>query len=187
MDVREEFQRILDEYGYYVLMQRSSRRIRCVCWDEIAEESSVTKYIERTKSAFLKTCPRCLGQGWVSRIERHQTRRDNASQIIALPQLKKQLMLGQIATDTKVFYMKWNTVPQKGDIIYEVGWDRLNPKKPTHMIQAFEIQQPEDMRAQGGRTEFYQVTTKEVNIDTDVRNVVIRKLGPVENYEIMRR
>lgn len=188
IDLRQEFDRIIEQYGHYVLMQRTSRRIRCVCWDEKVQESSVDIYVQRTKykGKKLDTCPRCLGKGWISRIERHKVRRDNASQIIALPNLKKQMNLGQIAQDTRVFFMKWDTVPKKGDMIYEVGWDTLNPKKPTNLIQAFEIQTAEDMRAEGGRTEFYQVTTKEINIDTTIRGIVIRKLGPVENYEIVR-
>jgi hypothetical protein len=184
LDLRQEFDRIIEQYGHHMLMQRTSRAIRCICWDEKNQESSVNRYIQQTKYIGpLNACPRCLGKGWISRIERHKIRRDNASQIIALPLLKKQMPLGQIASDARVFYMRWDSKPKRGDIIYEVGW---NGKKPTHLIQAFEIQSPDDLRAEGGRTEFFQVTCKEINIDAGIRGIAMRQIGPVENYELLR-
>lgn len=200
MDLRHEFDRILDNFGHYVLLQRTSRQVRCICWNEKYQESSVEQYKRLTKyPGELSGCPRCLGKGWISRIERHKVRRDNASQIIALPQLTKQMDIGQVATEARVFYMRFDAHPKKGDIIFEVGW---RGHKPTHIIQCFEIQAAEDLRAgptgelyypiehkpnnpSSGRVEFYQVTTKEITIDTNIRDIVIRRLGPVANYEFI--
>lgn len=182
MDLREELNELIQESGHYVLLQRASRRIRCVCWDEKYQESSVEKYHRETRQLkiIFKTCPRCLGKGWISRIERHKIRRDNASQVIALPQLIKQNPYGQLGSDAKVFYMEHDTHPKKGDYIYEVGWDG---QKPTHLIQAYQINSAEDLRGDNGRIEFYSVVTEEMNISTQIRQFVIRQMGPVKNYE----
>lgn len=187
MDIREEFNQIIEKYGFYCLMQRTSRQIRCVCWNEKEQESSVEQYMRATHyvGTPLKSCPRCLGKGWISRMERHKVRRENAVQAITLPFLKKQMTAGQVASDSQIYYMRWDTVPKKGDVIYEVGWDFRRPKKPTHLIQAFEISQPYDYREVNGRVGYYSVATKEVNFDTDVRDIVVRKLGAVENYEFV--
>lgn len=186
MDLREEIGQIINQYGYFALLQRSSRKIRCICWDEKYQESSVENYYRHVgQNAMpgqhnLRTCPRCLGKGWVSRIERHKLRADNASQVIALPQLIQQMPVGQLASDARVFYMMHDTHPRKGDFVYEVGWDR---HKPTHLIQAYEINSSEGLRGEGGRIEYYQVVCKEANLATPVRQFTIRRLGPLKNYE----
>ncbi len=184
MDLREEFDRILGEYGHYVLLHRTSRKIRCICWNEKYKESSVELYLQRTRLRVkLDACPRCLGSGWVSKIERHQVRRDNASQTVSLPDLKKQLIPGQLATGARVFYLRWNAAPQIGDYFYEVGW---NDKRPTHLIQAYQINAVEDLRGLEGRTEYFLVVCREANIDTDIRRLTLRKIGPIENYEFVK-
>ncbi len=170
MDLRKEINNIIEEKGHYVLLQRTSGKLRCVCWNERYQEAS-------------SDCPRCLGKGFVSRIERHKVRRQLATNIISLPGKKKQTPMGQIIQDTRTFFFKHNVHPKKGDIIMEVGW---NGQRPTHLIQAFEITNADDKREDGGRTEFYLVTTKERNISTPIRHVVIRQLGRIQNYEILQ-
>lgn len=184
INLRKEIHKILDEYGHYVLLQRTSRKIRCICWDEKYQESSIELYIKRTKynGEELKGCPRCLGKGWVSRIERHKVRRENASQIINLPNLKKQMNIGQISSDARVFWFMHNVQPKRGDMIYEVGWDR---HKPTHLIQSYEISYPEDVRGDNGRIEFWEAVAKEKNVDNGMKKFTIRQIGPVKNYEIL--
>lgn len=170
MDLRREIHGMIEETGHYVLLQRTSRRLRCGCWNEKYQEG-------------LSTCPRCLGKGWVSRIERHKIRRQTAANIISLPTKKKQTQIGQVITDTRAFFMEHDVHPKKGDIIMEVGWDK---RRPTHLIQAFEISHADDMREQDGRIEFYQVTAIEKSIATPTRGFAVRQIGTIRNYEILK-
>lgn len=184
MDLRKEINDIIEETGHYVLLQRTSRKLRCLCWDEKYQESAFQLYVERTgDKRKLDGCPKCLGKGWVSRIERHKVRRQTASNIISLPGKIKQTTIGELVTDTRTFFMKYNVVPRKGDILMEVGWKGTTP---THLIQAFEISHADDLREKNGRVEFYQVSTKEISVDTKIRGFTIRKIGPIKNYEILR-
>ena len=170
IDLRNEIHDIIEETGHYVLLQRTSRKIRCVCWDEKYQEAK-------------NDCPRCLGKGWVSRIERHKVRRQNASQIISLPDLLKQMPVGVVGADAKVFFFRHDTHPKKGDIIMEVGW---RGNQPTHLIEVFEITSVDDLREQRGRIEFYQVVAKEKTLDTNIREITVRRMGPIRNYELIR-
>lgn len=184
MDLRKEIDRLIEDTGHYVLLQRTSRKLRCICWNEKYQESSLEQYVSCTgDKRSLGTCPTCLGLGWVSRIERHKIRRQTASNIISLPGKIKQTTIGELATDTRTFFMKYNVIPRKGDVIMEVGWKGI---APTHLIQAFEISHADDLREKKGRVEFFQVSTKEISIDTAVRGYTIRKIGPIKNYEILR-
>lgn len=169
ISLRKEIHDIIESTGHYVLLQRTSRKIRCRCWNEKYQEAD-------------SACPICLGSGWVSKIERHKIRRQNASQILALPDLIKQVNIGSLATDAMVFFFKHDTAPKKGDIIMEVGWDG---NKPTHLIQSFQISSATDMREHHGRIEFFQVVTKEKRIETPIRAFTVRKMGPVSNFEII--
>jgi hypothetical protein len=185
IDLRKEFNQLVEEDGHYVLLQRASRKIYCLCWNEVRQESDIDLYFKNIKkqNPGLSTCPRCMGIGRVCRIERHKIRRDIASQLISLPQLEKQLPMGPLATETRVFWMKYDAHPRIGDIIMEVGWDG---QKPSHLIKAYEITHVDGLRGKGGRIEYHQVTAKESNIYTDIRHFVVRRMGSVINYEMIR-
>lgn len=173
MDVRKEFKEILDEYGHYVLLQRTSRRLRCRCYIEINGEGD-------------PKCPYCMGQGWVSKIERHKTRTDAATQIVSRPSLKMSSPAGSVWVDSKVFYLQHDVGIRVGDLIFEVGWDPKNPNKPTHLMRAYAINDTYDYRGDNGRIEYKIATSKGEVILSEVRNIVLRSLGPVKNYELVR-
>lgn len=171
MDLRREIHDIIEATGHYVLLQRKSKSIRCSCWD--------AKYREP-----LSDCPICLGTGKISRIERHKIRRETAANIISLPNHLEATAIGRVGHDTRLFFMKHDVHPKKGDIIMEVGWDK---NRPTHLINQYEISFADDMREHNGRIEFYQVTAKEISVDTKIRGFTVRRLGPVQNYEAIRK
>ncbi|WP_422661753.1 hypothetical protein ACK8P5_25705 (plasmid) [Paenibacillus sp. EC2-1] len=184
MDMRLEMDRILKQHGHPVLLQRTSRKLRCICWNEKHQESDLELYISIIKPGTIpSSCPRCLGTGRVSRIERHTIRRHQSAQALILPQLIQSGSPGLVASDAKVFYMRYDVHPQKGDLIYEVGWDK---QRPTHLRQAYVIQSPEDVRLEKGRIEFYHVVAKEANVDTPMKGFAIRRLGSLQNYEPVR-
>jgi hypothetical protein len=171
MDLRKEMNEIIEESGHYILLQRKSKKFRCSCWNE--------KY-----QSALPNCPKCLGTGMVSRIERHKVRRQTAVMTSGASKLIMQENIGRYVEDMRIFFMKYDAQPKIGDIIMEVGW---NGNKPTHLISAFEVAYPDDQRGDKGRVEFYQVGVKEITVDTPIRGFVIRRLGPVQNYEIVQR
>lgn len=185
IDLRKEVEEILEDHGHFVLLQRTSRKLRCVCWDEKMKESSIERYKKSMGiiDTDLKTCPKCVGLGWVSRIERVKTRRQLAADIISLTSRMQTLSVGQNTFDTKLFFFEHDINPKEGDYIYEVGWDGM---KPTHLINSYRIQVSNELREKQGRIEYWQVITKEDNIGTGIQGFTIKRLGPVINYEILR-
>ena len=185
IDLRKEINTLLNDHGHFILLQRTSRKLRCVCWDEKLKESTIKRYIEVTKDIETphKECPKCLGAGWVSRIERIKTRRDVVLSNPALSEQIGTLSIGQHTFDAKAFFFQHDIRPQEGDYIFEVGWDG---NKPTHLINSYRIQMAIDKREKAGRIEFWVAITKEDNIGTGIQGFGIKKLGPVYNYEILR-
>ncbi len=185
IDLREEMKAIVEDHGHYVLLQRTSRKLRCVCWDEKMKESSIEAYKKAMgiKDTDLKSCPKCLGAGWISRIERIKTRRQLAADIISLTSRLQTLDIGQTTFDNKLFFFEHDVNPKEGDYIFEVGWDG---NRPTHLINAYRIQMSAEHREKQGRIEFWQAVTKEDNIGTGIQGFAIKRLGPVTNYEILR-
>jgi hypothetical protein len=172
IDLRKEFEELINQYGHYVLLQRTSRHIRCRCFDEVRQEGDAS-------------CRVCLGKGWISRIERHKVRYDSATQIVSRPNLNQIGPIGHSWVDARVFYFKHDVHLQVGDIIYEVGWDKKNPQKPTHLIRAFAINDVYAYRGDNGRIEYQVASVRAETVNTKIRNIVIRSLGPVKNYELV--
>lgn len=170
MDLRKEFDEMITSYGHAVLIQRSSRKIRCDCWNEKYQEA-------------LSSCPFCLGQGWVNRIEKHHIRRQTATDIISLPGRTQNTPVGRLLTDTRTFFMKHDVRIKEGDMIYECGWHK---DKPTHIITSYEASYIDDMRGDNGRIEFYQVSVREKTSPLTVDKIRLRRIGPVINYELYK-
>lgn len=178
MDLRKEFDKILAEYGFPVILQRTSRKIHCrwvdpvtgkPCWDERAQEGN-------------PKCPICLGSGWVTRVERHMVRRDNASQIVTLPGSTMIAEPGRLWTPANNFYFRHDVHPQVGDLIFEVGWNR---NRPVSLIAVHLIQHSEPNRGDRGRIEFYQAATRLVTLDKQYREGIIRSFGAVPTYTLV--
>ena len=172
IDLRKEFNKFIEENGHYVLLQRTSRQIRCRCFDEIRKEGDAK-------------CKLCLGKGWLSKIERHKVRYDSAIQIITRPNLNKLSPIGHSWIDGRTFYFKHDVKLQVGDVIYEVGWDAQQSQKPTHLIRTFAINDVYAYRGDNGRVEFNLASVKAETLNQKIRNIVVRSLGPVKNYELV--
>lgn len=169
IDLRKEFKKVIDQYGHYVLLQRTSRKIRCRCWSEILQEGDVH-------------CKICLGKGRISRIERHKVRFDSAIQIISRPSLNELTPVGRSWIDAKTFYFMHDVGLQVDDVIFEVGWDK---NRPTHLIRSYVINDTYDYRGENGRIEYKMASVKAETSRNNIRNISIRSLGPIKNYEIV--
>lgn len=169
IDLRKEHREIIKEYGHFVLLQRTDRKFRCSCWNESYREAD-------------SNCPKCLGTGFLYRIERHRVRRDHASQVMSRPDLNQPTEIGNVHQPARIFWMSAEANPREGDVIYEVGW---KGNKPTHVIGAYEINDTEDKRADNGRIEYYYVATSDKKSVRNVANIVVRKWGMKSNYEFV--
>lgn len=166
IDIRKEFNQMLDEDGFFILMQRSGRQTRCSCWNEKYQEAD-------------PVCKLCAGIGWVSRLERHKVRKKAALQVETQPNLNVQTGLGKMWVTAFTFYMKHDTHPKVGDYLVEVGW---KGRKPTHLVQTYRINDIVGVRGDNGRLEFYQVSVKSETFTQDAKAEAIRKVGPIQDY-----
>ena len=170
IDLRSKVKKLLDNGSHYVLLQRNSKTIHCYCWNEIAQESN-------------PNCPSCMGTGWVSVIERHRTRYDSAIQIEAKPNLSILGGAGRSWIDALTMYFEHFVYPGIDDFVYEVEWDVHNSKKPVKLLRAYRVNDVFTQRGKDGRIEFYSVSVKAEITKTQMRNVIIRNMGAIENYQ----
>lgn len=170
IDLRKEFEIVLQETGHYILLQRTKKGLRCRCWSE--------RYLEP-----IENCPICNGTGRVVRIERHLSRRDSASQIVSSPNLTQQAPIGRMSLDAQRFFFKHDAHPQVGDYIFEVGW---NKETPTHLQKIYAINEVQPMRGDRGRIEYWRVSVREESKNKDLKEITVRSFGPVKNYEFLR-
>jgi hypothetical protein len=171
IDLREEMDLMLRDYGHNIILQRTSRKIRCSCWSERAQEAD-------------SKCANCLGSGWVSRAEIRRIRRDNASQVVTLPGATTQADAGRIWTPANTIYFRHDAHPQTGDLIFEVGW---RGKKPINLHGVHLINHAEPNRGDRGRIEYYAVASRLVTLDKAFRQQTLpawfnRTIIPVPNF-----
>lgn len=165
IDLRKEMDIILSEFGHPVLLQRTSRKIRCICWNELYQEAK-------------SDCPICNGTAWKVRIEKHKVRKQDASVAITRPNRVQDTALGDVAIGANIFFMRFNAHPVAGDLIFEVGWDG---SKPTNIFQVHEINSIEPERGKNGRIEYYRIHTRASNI-----NFAVREIRPYQSkHEIL--
>lgn len=174
INLREEFEQMLDSFGHFILLQHTSRKLRCRCWNEQLREGD-------------SNCPYCFGRGRVSRIERHKVRYNSAVSEMTRPVLTSLSPVGDIWTDAKAVYFKYDVNVQSGDYVYEVGWSQNNPHKPVQLIATYVINDVYEYRGDNGRIEYKFASVRRESTNMDIQGIVIRSLGPIENYEIMER
>ena len=170
MDLRKEIDNLLIDFGYPVILQRTSRKIRCRCFSEIYQEAK-------------SRCPLCHGTGWVVWLERHRTMRDDAVLQTSKPNLNQHTRVGHLWIPANTFYLRHTAHPKVGDIIYEVGW---RERAPSHLVQAHEINHLFTERGDNGRIEFHLVATKTINVNKDFMNSVILNASRIRNHDIKR-
>lgn len=168
INLREEMGQLLNKYGYKVLLQRTSRKLHCRCWNPETNEAQ-------------PRCSICNGTGWVNRIESHYTRNDQGSLPISWGSRNKDTEIGRQLQGAEVLYFNHDAFPKEGDVIYIVGWDERN--RPTHLVKAFNISYSHPHRANNGRIEYFQVHASNKVMDKDFHNFQVRKIGEIANYE----
>lgn len=138
IDLREEFDQLLKDYGHDVILIRVSK-VTCTCADTHGEQVS-------------DKCPKCLGIGRVIRPYRVKMIDESASQVVSLPNTTKFTIIGDIYSNAKAFYFRYNIQPKAGDYIYEVSWigDRI-----ATLHGVYKIEYAEPFRMDNGRIEYH--------------------------------
>lgn len=165
IDLREEFGQLLGDYGYYILLQRSNRKVHCRCWDP--------RYMEPQSD-----CMYCNGSGWVVKLERHICRSDPAMQPVTYPNLNAQSPQGEAWIPAESFFLTYSVKPQVGDYVYVVGW---RGRRPTNLFAAYEINHVQPQRGDRGRVEYYKVSVKRVTMG--IKRIIPRVIGGQVLYE----
>lgn len=172
VNFRDEFDEFMKDYGYPILLQRIGGKLRCRCWNEKYQEAD-------------SRCPICVGTGWVSRMERHTVRDKSAGQAMQRMGLGQQTEIGKIWIDAKTIYMSHDTHPKVGDYVYEVGW--TNAQKPSHLIHTYRVNDIIAVRGDNGRIEYWSVSVKSETTNLSFQDIVVRSIGPIQNYEMVKR
>ena len=170
MDLRYEFDQILAQYGYPVLLVRTDSRLRCSCWNEKTQEAD-------------RECPYCFGLGWVPIVEKHTIREEDTSVPESYPFIDKGTAAGPLAVPGRAYYMRHNVKVTIGSLIVEVDWSTTG--KPIYNGGGiYEVSHIDPQRFQKGQIVFLKVYVKDRPIEKRIRGIRIASVNGIINYEI---
>lgn len=157
LDLREEAKKLLINTKYEVLLQKTSNKIRCNCYDNKYQEAD-------------SKCPKCLGTGWLFKFEKHKTfKQDESSNPIDGLDI---IQAANINSNQRIFYFEHNVYPQIKDYIWEITWKN---KRPYKLNELYKIKSVSDMRGETGKIEYFMVLADKEAIDKDFKNMHIGK------------
>lgn len=159
IDLRKEFNTVLQAYGYHVLLLRKGS-INCVCGNEVGQ-------------AYSLLCPQCLGIGNVIQAEKIKVIGRPGAQYIDTPSSDQLTPAGDIYSPARIFYMTYNLVPTIGSQILEVSWQK---DKPVSLLAAYKVQYANIERLEGGRGEYGAVNTQRDIINATFKEQAMRNL-----------
>jgi hypothetical protein len=164
-DSREEFDGLLEDAGIWVIYTRTDRRFPCRTCRSAPDEKA------------RDDCRTCFGTGFKAELEPWRIQWANelrrpAEQEVPLTQMGFNL------NNTPVIFSRAVDIPQSGDRVFMVEWDREweavpHGGRPTRLIQAFHIKLAEPYFI---REIVYYVS--HCNYVTDVANQLWRAIAP---------
>lgn len=141
IDLRKEFDKLLDEFGFDVLMSRNIKHTRCKCFDNLHGVGKAD-------------CKYCGGSGNITSLEKVKVIYQNASS----DSFVKMTELGLTISNTIVFYMKNTIIPNEEDQIFVVGYDKVGI--PVDIKEDCTIISVKPIRGDEGRVELYEILAK---------------------------
>jgi hypothetical protein len=169
VDLREQFEGFIEQYGQMVILQRLNMNIHCqYCWNEIYGEAD-------------PQCPHCLGRGYASQLERHVSRR-MSSLNAHRQQLLTQSAPGPELIDELFWWFEWDVNPQLEDMVYEVTWIDGSYRLVDKLVTAYRVNYAVPMRGAGGRIEFWRVAASARPIDHTIVGHNLRRLSSIAMY-----
>lgn len=168
MDVRHEFDEILNNYGHVVLVVRKNIKERCSCYDEKTQSSD-------------RSCPVCLGLGFNIKIEAHLTRDVDASLQIepnaAMPSYGNQW------SKNRFYFFRPEVKIAAQDLLVEVRFDGQTPIYEGGGV--FEVQKVDPARFERGVIIFNKVIVGDQPVSENIRGFrVAEKAGEI-SYEMI--
>lgn len=157
IDLRKELTELMSENMYEVLLQRTSKKIRCKCYNE--------KYREADSK-----CPVCLGSGWLFKFEKCKAFNQDIRASVGNAIITTDL--GKLSNENKTFFFEHNVPMSVGDYIWEVAWEN---DMPVSLINLFKINAIDEKRGASGRIEYKSIIAKKESIDSDFKNMYIGK------------
>lgn len=170
MDLRNEFEQILRQYGYPVLVVRQNKKLRCSCWNEKTQEAD-------------RECPVCFGLGFTPIVEKHTAREEATSPPQTFPFLAQGSQIGQMSVPGKMYYFKWTAELAPQDLIIDVDWTEQG--KPIYTGRGiYEISEVDAERFNRGEIIYYNVYCKDQPVEKEIRGIRITNVNGIVNYEI---
>jgi hypothetical protein len=170
MDLRYEFEQILAQYGYPVLVVRQDRKLRCSCWNEKKQEAD-------------RECPFCFGLGFTVLVEKHTVRDADASIPQTLPLIEMNGQFGGLTVPTRYYFMKHDIQLGVQDLLLDVDWTPQG--KPLYTGRGiYEVSHIDPQRFERGAIVFNKVYVKDEPIEKEIRGIRIANVNGIINYEI---
>ena len=138
IDLRKEFDEMMEQHGHWIWLRRSNRSKRCVCWNETSS----------TKNA---SCTICTDDGFVYYEEKHVAFDRPILAVRPTATAESMANPGFIQINGKVYYMRYQTNPNIKDEIIERDSD-------GNIFEVWDIESTEAKRDQLGRIEYFRVT-----------------------------
>lgn len=163
ISLRKEMKKIIDDYGYNVLVERHSQIFKCRCVNEGKEKLFNSS----------KKCPMCNGSGKVIKLEKQKSSRHEYEL-----DFSETTQLGKVSAPKFEFYFYSDVQVDIGDKIYEVGWKRGKPNTLYSIHEVIHIEEPRGFK---GRIEYIMATT--VKKDININEVERSFLGNISKYK----
>lgn len=155
IDLRREMAELAKENAYEVLIQKTSRKIRCSCFNE--------KYNEPDTK-----CPKCIGTGWLFKFEKQKAFKQSASpsgQIVYTD-------IGTMLSGYNTFFFEHNVSIDEGDYIWEVTWKE---DKPIKLVNLYKVQSVDRKRGPSGSIQYKLIYAQKEVLDKEFKNMYIGK------------
>jgi len=139
IDMREEFDQLIKEYGRSVLYRRGSKYVPCKCYNTLHRSGD-------------SKCPICHGAGKMVDFEKTQII-DQSNNNIGI----EDTNIGRLDQKERVVWFRYDFEPRVGDLYYQVGWRN---GIPMSLKAVYEIQSVDEVTGDRGRIEHYSTIIK---------------------------
>jgi hypothetical protein len=170
MGLRQDFEAILERYGYPTLVLRQDKKVRCSCWNRKTQEAD-------------RDFPVCFGMGYTPIAEKHTIREEDAASTTTYTGVDNQMIFGEMAITGREYFFKADAEVVKGDLIIDVEWtDAGRPQYKNGGI--YEIAHVDPQRFEKGELVFQKIYCKDQPVEKYIRGIRIVEINGITNYEI---